>query len=64
MQLGDLGEALRATGKKLTEQQIQVVVSRAESECGAALSFDQFEAMLAAASEIEQYEIPSCPCYL
>jgi Ca2+-binding EF-hand superfamily protein len=39
---------------RLTDQQIEVIAQRATTECGARLSFEQFETMVAAAEEMEQ----------
>jgi len=49
-----LGEALRSIGKRLTNENIEMLKKRADEECNGGLTFEDFKKYAAEASKIEK----------
>uniref|UniRef100_A0A7S2TMJ6 Calmodulin n=1 Tax=Lotharella oceanica TaxID=641309 RepID=A0A7S2TMJ6_9EUKA len=49
-----LGEALRSVGKRLTNENIEALKKKADSECNGGLTFEDFKKFVGEASKIEK----------
>jgi len=52
----ELGNALRAVGKKLTQDQIKQLATKADKELGGQIGFDAFKSFVGLATEVEKNE--------
>ncbi len=54
MDIANLGDALRSVGKRLTNENVETLTKKAESEFSQGMTFDDFKKYVAEASKIEK----------